>query len=122
MPMHSRTGWKVTAALVLVAGLLVGRAALSGKVADPAPAAQAQAPAAAVAVPAAQLGCDNQAALDNTHKVLNQIIEARRWTAKDHDRIAPLFYSLHTEQKVEILRKFSAAFDRIKIDKGARLF
>jgi hypothetical protein len=69
-------------------------------------------------------GCDNSPSFELAQKLVNQVIENKKWTAKDHEKIAPLFYGLHTDQKVEILKKVGAALDsrKLVVEKGARLF
>jgi hypothetical protein len=98
--------------LVLSGGLLIGGVAVSQKTA-PGP--------AAVAV---RQTCNNPAALEKAHKVVSQIIDVGRWTAKDHDQVQLVFAPLHNDQKLEILRKVAAAIDSKKliVEKGARLF
>lgn len=115
MPMRSRWGFRMAALAMLVAGVLVGRVAFSGKAPEQ--------PALPPAPPTATL-IENKATLELTHKLLNDALGARTWTMKDHERIAPLFYSLRTEQKIEILKKVGAALDakQLKVERGARLF
>jgi uncharacterized protein (DUF1499 family) len=69
-------------------------------------------------------GCDNAPSFDLAQKLVGTVIEKKKWTAKDHEQIAPLFYGLHTDQKIEILKKVGAALDsrKLVIEKGARLF
>lgn len=97
--------------VVLTGGLLIGRVAVSQKAAPAAATVTAKAPS-------------NSPALEKAHKVIGQILEAGRWTAKDHDQVQVVFGPLHTEQKIEIIRKVAAAIDNKKlvVEKGARLF
>ena len=62
-------------------------------------------------MPPAVGGNDNAASFELAQRLVGQVIEARRWTAKDHEKIAPLFYGLHTDQKIEILKRVGAAVD-----------
>lgn len=107
--------------LVLVGALLAARVAVSGKVSDTAGAAPIN--TGPSPMPAAS-GCDNGASFDLAQKLVGQVIDAHRWTAKDHEKIAPLFYGLRTEQKIEILKRVGAALDshRLTLEKGSRLF
>jgi hypothetical protein len=107
--------------IVLVGGLLAARVAVSGKVTDTAGAAPINtgpSPMPSVG------GCENAASFELAQKLVGQVIDAHRWTNKDHEKIAPLFYGLHTDQKIEILRRVGAAVDshRLVLEKGARLF
>jgi hypothetical protein len=107
--------------LVLVVALLGTRMAFSGKATDTAGAAPIATGPSPMPAPG---GCDNSTSFDMAQKLVSQVIEGKRWTAKDHDRIAPLFFSLHTEQKIEILKRVGSALDskRLVLEKGARLF
>jgi hypothetical protein len=107
--------------VVLVGALLFARAALSGKATDTGGAAPIN--TGPSPMPAAG-GCDNGSSFDMAQKLVGQVIDAKRWTAKDHERIAPLFYQLRTEQKIEILKRVGTALDshRLVLEKGARLF
>jgi hypothetical protein len=117
---RSRTGM-VIGGIVLVGALLFARAAFSGKATDTGGAAPIN--TGPSPMPAAG-GSDNGASFDLAQKMVAQVIDARRWTAKDHERIAPLFYQLRTDQKIEILKRVGAALDtrRLLLEKGARLF
>jgi hypothetical protein len=121
MRMRSRWGWKIAGGLVLLTALLAGRAAFSGKPAEMgAPAMIAPHPPV---VPVLNL-CQDAQAFDNVRKLVDDTLATRRWTAKDHERLKPLFHSLRTEQKIEIMRKVGAALDarQLKVDKGTRIF
>jgi hypothetical protein len=107
--------------VVLVTALLAARVAVSGKVSDTAggaPINTGPSPMPSVGGP------DNASSFDLAQRLVNQVIDAHRWTAKDHEKIAPLFYGLHTDQKIEILKRVGAAVDqhRLVLEKGARLF
>ena len=107
--------------VVLVGALLAARVAVSGKVTDTAgspPINTGPSPMPAVG------GSDDAASYDLAQRLVAQVIDARRWTAKDHEKIAALFYGLHTDQKIEILKRVGAAIDshRLVLEKGARLF
>jgi hypothetical protein len=106
---------------VLVGALLAARVAVSGKMTDTSGAAPIN--TGPSPMPAAG-GCDTGASFELAQRLVAQVIESRRWTAKDHEKIAPLFYGLHTDQKIEILRHVGAAIDshRLVLEKGARLF
>jgi hypothetical protein len=106
---------------VFVGGLLAARVAVSGKLSDtgaPPPINTGPSP-----MPSLN-GGDDSASFELAQHLVAQVIEARRWTAKDHEKIAPLFYGLHTDQKIEILKRVGAAVDahRLVLEKGARLF
>jgi hypothetical protein len=106
---------------VLVSALLAARVAVSGKVTDTA----GNAPVNTGPSPMPSVGgIDNGASFELAQRLVGQVIDAHRWTAKDHEKIAPLFYGLHTDQKIEILRRVGAAVDthRLVLEKGARLF
>jgi hypothetical protein len=108
-------------AVVLVGALLGTRVAFSGKATDtgnPPPVNTGPSP---MPMPA---GCDNAPSFEYAQKLVNAVIEKKKWTAKDHEQIAPLFYSLHTDQKIEILKKVGVALDsrKLVVEKGARLF
>jgi hypothetical protein len=107
--------------VVLAGALLFARSAFSGKATDTAGSAPIN--TGPSPMPAAG-GCDTGASFEMAQKLVGQVIDAKRWTAKDHERIAPLFYQLRTEQKIEILRRVGAALDsrRLVLEKGARLF
>ena len=98
--------------LVLIGGLLIGRVAVSQKAA---PGANTVATRAA---------CANPAALERAQKVVGTIIDNGRWTVKDHDQVQLVFGSLHTEQKIEIIKRVAAAIDskKLVLEKGAHLF
>jgi hypothetical protein len=111
----------LTAGVVLVGGLLAARVAVSGKITDTAgspPVNTGPSPMPAVG------GADNGASFELAQRLVAQVIDTHRWTAKDHEKIAPLFYGLHTDQKIEILKRVGAAVDshRLVLEKGARLF
>ena len=117
---RSRAGM-LAGGVVLVGALLFGRVAFSGKATDtagPPPINTGPSP-----MPAAG-GFDTGASFELAQKLVGQVIDAKRWTAKDHEKIAPLFYQLHTDQKIEILKRVGAALDsrRLALEKGARLF
>ena len=106
---------------VLVGALLAARVAVSGKISDTAgspPINTGPSPMPTIG------GTDNAASFELAQKMVSQVIDGRRWTMKDHERIAPLFYGLHTDQKIEILKRVGAAVDghRLVLEKGARLF
>jgi hypothetical protein len=117
---RSRMGW-LAGGLVLTVALLCARVAVSGKASDtggpgPIPTGPSPMPNAGT--------CDNSQSFELAQKLVAQVIENKRWTAKDHEKIAPLFYGLHTEQKIEILKRVGAALDskRLVLEKGSRLF
>jgi uncharacterized protein (DUF1499 family) len=117
---RSRSGTLI-GGLVLVGALLATRAAFSGKASD----TLGNAPMNTGPSPMPTMpGCDNAPSFELAVRMVGQVIEGKRWTAKDHDKIAPLFYGLHTDQKIEILKKVGAAVDshRLVLEKGARLF
>ena len=121
MKTRSRMGLVFASGVVLVGALLAARVAVSGKLSDtgsPPPVNTGPSP-----MPSPP-GCDNTASFELAQRLVAQVIEARRWTSKDHERIAPLFYGLHTDQKIEILKRVGAAVDahRLALEKGARLF
>jgi len=102
-----------------LAGVLIGaRVAISQKAA---PAATAAAAPAAVSNKCER--CDAMA-VEKAQKAVSMIVEAGHWTKADHDKVGPLFHTLHTEQKIEILKRVGALIDQKKlvVDKGARLF
>ena len=117
---RSRAGILV-GGVVLVGALLFARAAFSGKATDTAGAAPIN--TGPSPMPAAG-GCDTGASYELAQRLVGQVIEARRWTAKDHEKIAPLFYQLRTDQKIEILKRVGVALDsrRLVLEKVARLF
>jgi hypothetical protein len=107
--------------VVLAGALLVARVAVSGKVSDTGgapPVNTGPSPMPSIG------GVDNAASFELAQRLVGQVIDAHRWTAKDHEKIAPLFYGLHTDQKIEILKRVGAAVDghRLVLEKGARLF
>jgi hypothetical protein len=69
-------------------------------------------------------GCDNAPSFEEAQRLVGAVLERKKWTSKDREQIAPLFFSLHTEQKIEILKKIGVALDsrRLVVEKGARLF
>jgi hypothetical protein len=108
--------------VVLVGALSATRLAFSGKVSDtsiPPPINTGPSP-----MPAAGNACDTTASYEMAQKLVGQVIDTHRWTGKDHEKIAPLFYQLRTDQKIDILKRVGAALDsrRLVIEKGARLF
>jgi hypothetical protein len=106
---------------VLVGALLAARVAVSGKMTDTTSAP----PVNTGPSPMPSAGaCDTSASYELAQRLVGQVIDGRRWTAKDHERIAPLFYGLHTDQKIEILKRVGNAIDshRLVLEKGARLF
>jgi hypothetical protein len=123
MQKHSRFGWKLAGSvLVLAVAMLGARAAFSSKPADAPPKA-----AAATAQPQAQAPagcCDTTRSFEEAHALISRAIDAKRWTVKDHQNLAPIFHSLRTEQKIELIRKMAGAVDahKITIEKGAHLF
>ena len=116
----SSASWFV-GAVVLVAALFVTRAAFSGKASDTGSSPPVNTGPSPMPAPG---GCDNAPSLELAQKLVNAVIEKKKWTMKDHEQIAPLFYGLHTDQKIEILKKVGAALDsrKLAIEKGARLF
>jgi hypothetical protein len=121
---RSKTGLLLGAVVggVFVLGTLLGtRVAVSGKATDSGGGAPVNTGPSPMPAPA---GCDNGPSFELAQKMVAQVIETKRWTAKDHERIAPLFFGLHTDQKIEILKKVGAALDtrRLVVEKGARLF
>ena len=108
--------------VALVGALLAARVAVSGKMTDTANSAPVN--TGPSPMPSVGAGCDNAASFELAQRLVSQVIEARRWTSKDHEKIAPLFYGLHTEQKIEILKRVGAAVDshHLVLEKGARLF
>lgn len=107
--------------VVLTGALLAARVAVSGKITDTAgtpPINTGPSPMPAVG------GNDNAASFELAQRLVAQVIDSHRWAAKDHEKIAPLFYGLHTDQKIEILKRVGAAVDshRLVLEKGARLF
>src|SRR5882672_8085348 len=116
----ARTGL-VVGGIVLVGALLAARVAVSGKMTD----TSGKAPVNTGPSPMPSAGTsDDGASFDLAQRLVGQVIDTHRWTAKDHEKIAPLFYGLHTEQKIEILKRVGAAIDahRLVLEKGARLF
>jgi hypothetical protein len=117
-----RSRWGLLVGGVALAGaLLATRVAVSGRVSDTAgtpPINTGPSPMPSIG------GSDNAASYELAQRLVGQVIDARRWTAKDHEKIAPLFYGLHTDQKIEILRRVGAAVDahHLVLEKGARLF
>jgi hypothetical protein len=107
--------------VVLVGALLATRVAFSGKISDTGGGAPVNTGPSPMPAPN---GCDNMPSFELASKLVAQVIEAKRWTAKDHERISPLFHSLRTEQKIEILRKIGAALDshKLVLEKGTRIF
>jgi hypothetical protein len=108
-------------AVVLAGALLATRVAVSGKLSDTGgtpPVNTGPSPMPSIG------GADNTASFELAQRLVAEVIEAHRWTAKDHEKIAPLFYGLHTDQKIEILKRVGAAVDahRLVLEKGARLF
>jgi uncharacterized protein YabE (DUF348 family) len=104
---RSKLGF-VISGFVLAGVLLAGGVALSQKTVNV----------------ATRPGCDNAPALEKASKAVSQIIESGRWTNKDHDQIRPLLHFLHTEQKIELMRKVAAAIQakKLVLEKGAHLF
>jgi hypothetical protein len=117
---RSTMSW-VLGAVVLVGALTGTRLAFSGKATDTGNAAPINTGPSPMPQPG---GCDNSPQFEQAQKLVNAVIEKKKWTAKDHEQIAPLFYSLHTDQKIEILKKVGAALDSRKmvVEKGSRLF
>jgi hypothetical protein len=107
--------------VVLLGALLAARVAVSGKMTDTAGSAPVNTGPSPMPSTA---GGDSAANFELAQRLINQVIDSKRWTAKDHERIAPLFYGLHTDQKIEILKKVGVAVDshRLVLEKGARLF
>ena len=121
---RSKTGLLMGAVVggVFVLGTLLGtRVAVSGKASDSGAAAAVNTGPSPMPTPS---GCDNAPSFELAQKLVAQVIDTKRWTAKDHEKIAPLFYGLHTDQKIEILKKVGAALDsrHLVVEKGARLF
>ncbi|HVZ75258.1 MAG TPA: hypothetical protein VHJ20_22930 [Polyangia bacterium] len=121
---RSKTGLLLGAVVggVFVLGTLLGtRVAVSGKVTDSGGGAPVNTGPSPMPAPG---GCDNAPSYDLAQKLVGQVIDAKKWTQKDHEKIAPLFYGLHTDQKIEILKRVGAALDsrRLVVEKGARLF
>lgn len=98
----------LSSGIVLAGVLLAGGVALSQK----------------TVMVAARTGCDNAPALEKASKAVSQVIDSGHWTSKDHDQLRPLLHFLHTEQKIELMRKVSAAIQakKLVLDKGAHLF
>jgi hypothetical protein len=117
---RSKSAWLV-GGVVLVGGLLGARVAFSGKTSDTAGAAPINTGPSPMPAPG---GCDNAPSFELAERLVIGVIEAKRWTQKDHEKIAPLFYGLHTDQKIEILKRVGVALDshRLVLEKGARLF
>jgi hypothetical protein len=117
---RTKANWFV-GAVVLVAAVFATRVAFSGKASDTGSTPPVNTGPSPMPGP---MGCDNAPSFELAQKLITTVIEAKKWTAKDHERIAPLFYGLHTDQKIEILRKVGAALDsrKLVIEKGARLF
>jgi hypothetical protein len=118
---RSRTGLLV-GGVVLVGALLATRVAFSGKASDTAatpPVNTGPSP-----MPAIGGNCDNAPSFELAQKLVGQVIETKRWTARDRERISPLFFGLHTEQKIEILKRVGAALDshKLVLEKGTRRF
>jgi hypothetical protein len=121
---RSKTGLLIGGVMgaVFVLGTLLGtRVAFSGKVTDSGGGTPVNTGPSPMPAPA---GCDNGPSFDLAQKLVSQVIENKKWTQKDHEKIAPLFYGLHTDQKVEILKKVGVALDsrKLVVEKGARLF
>jgi hypothetical protein len=116
----SRLGW-VAGGLVLLTGLLSARVAFSGKASEAGGSAPISTGPSPMPLPG---GCDNTPSFELASKLINQVIENKRWTQKDHERITPLFFTLHTDQKIELLKRVGAAIDsqRLVLERGARLF
>src|SRR6185295_12786646 len=92
---NGTSSWFV-GAVTLVVVVFGARVAFSGKVSDTGstpPVNTGPSP-----MPSS-MGCDNAPNFELAQKLITGVIEAKRWTAKDHERIAPLFYGLHTDQK-----------------------
>jgi hypothetical protein len=108
-------------AVVLVAALFGTRAAFSGKASDTGSTPPINTGPSPMPGPS---GCDNAPSLELAQKLVGAVIEKKKWTMKDHEQIAPLFFGLHTDQKIEILKRVGAALDtrKLVIEKGARLF
>jgi hypothetical protein len=106
---------KFVAGLALVAGAFCGgKVAFSGKPPEyPAP------------MPAMSHNvCDTRSNLEATHRLVAKVLEKKVWTRRDQQTIAPLFQSLHTWERIELLQKIGAALKKgdLKVEKGARLF
>lgn len=117
---RTKMSW-LLGAVVLVGALLGTRLAFSGKATDTGNAAPINTGPSPMPSPS---GCDNAPNFEQAQKMINAVLERKKWTLKDHEQIAPLFYSLHTEQKIEILKKVGVALDsrKLVVEKGARLF
>jgi hypothetical protein len=117
---RTKANWLV-GAVVLVGALLATRVAFSGKATDTGGAPPVNTGPSPMPAPG---GCDNAPSFELAQKLVNGVIDAKKWTMKDHEKIAPLFYGLHTDQKIELLKKVGAALDsrHLVIEKGARLF
>jgi hypothetical protein len=117
---RSRMGFLLGCA-VLVGSLLGARVAFSGKVSDTAGAGPVATGPSPMPEPN---GCQDTQSFDLAQKLVAQVIDAHRWTARDHERIGPLFHSLRTDQKIEILKRIGAALDshRLVLEKGTRIF
>src|SRR5678816_3505499 len=117
---YGTSSWFV-GAVTLVVVVFGARVAFSGKASDTGSTPPVNTGPSPMPSP---VGCDNAPNFELAQKLVNGVIEAKKWTAKDHERIAPLFYGLHTDQKIELLKKVGAALDsrKLVIEKGARLF
>jgi hypothetical protein len=111
----SRWGWKTVAGVALVAGAFCGgKVAFSGKPNEP-----------ALMIPAPpRLICESRPTIELAHRIVNEAIQAKTWTRRDQERATPIFNSLRTQQKIQLLEKIAAAIERkqLRVEKGARLF
>jgi hypothetical protein len=118
---HRSRAAALAGALALVGAVLVARVAVSGKATDtssPPPVNTGPSPMPSLS------SSDNSESFALAQRLVSQVIDGKRWTMKDHEKIAPLFYGLRAEQKIEILKRVGAAVDshRLVLEKGARLF
>jgi hypothetical protein len=106
---------KVVAGVALVAGAFCGgKVAFSGKPPEYPPPQP----------PVSHNVCDTKGNLEATHKLVARVLETKVWTRKDQQAIAPLFYSLHSWERIQVIQKIGAALNKgqLKVEKGARLF
>jgi hypothetical protein len=117
---RTKMSW-LLGAVVLVGALLGTRMAFSGKATDTGAAQPINTGPSPMPSPG---GCDNAPSFEEAQRLVGAVLERKKWTSKDREQIAPLFFSLHTEQKIEILKKIGVALDsrRLVVEKGARLF
>jgi hypothetical protein len=115
MSTRSRWGLKFVAGLALVAGAFCGgKVAFSGKPPEYPPPQP----------PITHNVCDNKGNLETAHRLVAKVLETKVWTRRDQQTIGPLFQSLRSWERIELIQKIGAALNKgqLKVEKGARMF